>query len=286
MPYIDLHTHTYTSDGSDSPAQLIIKAKELGLSAIAITDHDTIAGLAEAQEQALKCSVEFIRGCEMSALCEGIDLHILGLWLPHNASVLEEKLAQLQEYRGNRNIIMLEKLCKLGLHINYDEVLAISKGESVGRPHIAQLMVEKGHVRNTKEAFSKYLGFKGRIYEPKKILDAQEVISLLSNIGASISFAHPCIMGISYKRIEAIVEQFKGYGLCSLEAYHSEHTPKDQDFCIGLAKKHNLTLTGGSDYHGKAKPHVKLGRTHGNMQISSALLDALKEQRVKLGLYI
>jgi len=286
MSYIDLHTHSYASDGSDSPAQLIIKASELGLSALALTDHDTISGLAEAEEQALKSKLEFIRGCELSALYEGADLHILALWLPHNSSILEEKLLQLQKHRENRNIIMLEKLDKQGLQINYSEVLAISKGESVGRPHLAQVMVQKGYVKSIKDAFTKYLGINGRVYEPKQVLEAKEAISMLTSIGATVSLAHPCILGFSYKKIESIVSQFEKYGLLAIEAYHSEHSPKDQKFCLSLAKKYQLTLTGGSDYHGLCKPYLKLGRGHGQVQVPAILLEDLKEQRVKLGLYI
>jgi len=286
MTYIDLHMHSYASDGTDSPAQLIIKASELGLSTLALTDHDTISGLAEAEEQALKCKIEFIRGCELSALYEGEDIHILALWLPHSSDILEEKLAKIREYKKDRVLTILERLCKLGMPINYAEIVTHSNGKAITHIQLAQVMVKKGYAQNTKECFSKYLGTKGSVYEPKKSFDAKELISFLTNIGASVSLAHPCKRGSPYSKIEAIVREFTKHGLFALEAYHSGHSIKDQNFCIELAKKYKLTLTGGSDYHGLAKQGITLGRVQDNVPIPAMLLDALKEQRVKLGLYI
>lgn len=284
MSCIDLHTHTLASDGTDSPAQLVRRAKDLGLAAVAITDHDTVAGLAEAEKQGQALGLEVIRGCEISARGEDNEMHILGLWLPSDTTVLEQSLLRLREHRHERNVIIVAKLQALGLDISYEEVQAASQGEAVGRPHIAAVLLRKGFVQNWQEAFTRYLGYKGQAYVPKEILSPEQAVNLLAGMGATVSLAHPCLSVSSREAVENLVRNLKGFGLNAIEAYHSDHSQAEQRFCVDLATRYGLALTGGSDYHGTSKPRISLGSGYGGLRVPMFVLDSLKAQRRRLGL--
>lgn len=284
MSCIDLHTHTLASDGTDSPAQLVRRAKDLGLAAVAITDHDTVAGLAEAEKQGQALGLEVICGCEISARGEDNEMHILGLWLPSDTTVLEQSLLRLREHRHERNVIIVAKLQALGLDISYEEVQAASQGEAVGRPHIAAVLLRKGFVQNWQEAFTRYLGYKGQAYVPKEILSPEQAVNLLAGMGATVSLAHPCLSVSSREAVENLVRNLKGFGLNAIEAYHSDHSQAEQRFCVDLATRYGLALTGGSDYHGTSKPRISLGSGYGGLRVPMFVLDSLKAQRRRLGL--
>ncbi|MEG2172214.1 MAG: PHP domain-containing protein [Desulfovibrionaceae bacterium] len=284
MSCIDLHTHTLASDGTDSPAQLVCRAKAAGLCAVAITDHDTVAGLPEAEQQGAALDIEVVRGCEISARGDGGEIHILALWLPTDTTVLERSLSALREHRDARNVIIVEKLQALGLGISYEEVTAASQGEAVGRPHIAKVLINKGFVRDWQEAFVRYLGYKGQAYVPKEILSPEDAVSLLAGMGATVSLAHPCLSLASRERVENCVRQLKEYGLSAIEAYHSDHSQAEQRFCVDVAARYGLALTGGSDYHGTAKARIALGTGYGGLRVPRFVLDNLKTARRCLGL--
>lgn len=279
MSCIDLHTHTQVSDGTDSPAQLVRRAKAAGLRALAITDHDTIAGLPEAQQEGAELGIEVIRGCEISARGDDAEMHILGLWLPEDATVLEQALANLRAHRDARNVIIVDKLQQLGLDVSYEEVLAASRGEAVGRPHIATVLINKGFANDWQDAFIRYLGYKGQAFVPKEILDPEEAVSLLAGMGATVSLAHPCLSLTSREGVEQLVRRLKGYGLSAIEAYHSDHSQAEQRFCVDIATRYGLALTGGSDYHGTAKPRISLGTGYGGLRVPMFVLDSLKALR-------
>ena len=156
---VDLHTHSNASDGTDTPSELIDKAHAAGLAAVAITDHDTLSGLPEAEREAQKYpDMEFVRGVEVSTGSDHGEMHILGLWVPRDAEPLEKALAEMRAKRGERNARIVEKLCRLGCPLSMDDVMKEAGGESVGRPHIAMALITKGYVKSMKEAFDKYLG--------------------------------------------------------------------------------------------------------------------------------
>lgn len=286
MSCIDLHTHTLASDGTDTPAQLVRRARAQGLQAVAITDHDTVGGLAEAEAQGAELGLEVIRGCEISARGEHTEMHILALWLPNDTSVLERSLFTLREHRNARNVVIVEKLQALGLDISYEEVLAASKGEAVGRPHIAAVLLRKGFVQTWQEAFVSYLGYKGQAYVPKEILSPADAVSLLADMGATVSLAHPCLSMASHEAVENTVRSLKDHGLTAIEAYHSDHSQAEQRFCVDLATRYGLALSGGSDYHGTAKPRISLGTGYGGLRVPMFVLDSLKAQRRRLGLQV
>ncbi len=313
VKFVDLHTHTLASDGRDTPAELVAKAAKLGLSAIAITDHDTLEGLSEAEAQGRKDNVEIIRGCELSVFSDCGEVHILGLWIPQGAVALEETLHTLRLNRSQRNAVIVQKLQAMGIEITYEEVLratrssqnkesffqkvlkkikkgkkrsshATKKQNSVGRPHIATVLLEKGYVQNTKEAFTKYLGDGCSAYEPKKLLEVEEVFRLLREAGATICLAHPGLIRCTASWLDAYVGKLKELGLHGLEVYHSEHDPDTTQRMLALAQKYDLCISGGSDYHGAVKPNIHLGFGKGNLRIGEDILQNLKEHRRSLGL--
>ncbi len=284
MQYVDLHTHTCASDGSDTPIELVKKAAALNLLAIAITDHDTLGGLDEAVAQSKISNIEVIRGCELSVHSECGELHILGLWIKNQASELEQALEMLREYRTERNRIMVHRLQKMGVNISYDYVTSLAGGDTIGRPHIAAALMQKGYVSSIREAFNNYLGSKGKAYEAKKVLSIDEAMHLLKISNASICLAHPGLVDCSEKWLDHLLLYLKGLGLSAIEAYHSSHTSATEAMCVRLAHKHDLDLSGGSDYHGLTKPEIHLGVGKGNLRITSHILQKLKQRRIQNGL--
>lgn len=282
MAYIDLHTHSTASDGSFSPAALVRQAKDTDLAALALTDHDTLKGLAEAEEEA-SGALEFVRGCEVSVTTPMGSMHILGLWLPRDSEPLENFLASQRERRNARNIQMIEKLNALGLKISMEDVMSHA-GSSVGRLHMAKAMLDKGYVKSLNDAFSGYLGDNAPAYVPKPFLDPAIAISIMRKLGATVAVAHPLLEKPDLNVLDSLIGTWKDAGLDALEAWHSVHDPQQTDAVIELAKKHGLGLTGGSDFHGVAKPHVRLGKVWGNRRIPASVLENLKERRKKAGL--
>lgn len=284
MQFIDLHTHSQASDGTDSPAQLVRNAHEKGLAAVAITDHDTVSGLDEGEATARELGLEFVRGCELSTSTELGEMHVLGLWLPRQLDPLLEKLVYLRGKRSERNVRIVEKLQGLGVEITLDEVLRLARGESVGRPHIAAVLVRKGYVHDVSEAFREYLGYYGRAYLPKEVLRPEEAVSVLSSLGATVCLAHPMLQKLPEGWLEAFIERLLPCGLTAIEAYHSEHTQADSRRCLELARHYGLTISGGSDYHGTNKPRIRLGTGYGSLRVPYSVLEGLREMRARRGL--
>lgn len=281
---VDLHTHTTASDGSDSPAELVRKAFDAKLSAVAITDHDTTAGLDEAVATGAALGIEVIRGCELGVRSEHGELHILGLWLPTDASTLHATLEELRRHRNERNERIVENLRLLGMDITYDEVRALSGGISVGRPHIALALYLRGYINTPQEAFDRFIGHGGPAYAPKKVLSPAEGVRLLASCGATVSLAHPMLMRCPPEWLDDTIADLKTAGLDAIEAYHSEHSHQDERRCVDIADRHGLALTGGSDYHGKAKPAISLGKGRGGLRVAAHVLENLKKQRRERGL--
>lgn len=282
--FIDLHIHTSASDGSDSPRQVVQKAAQSGLAAIAVTDHDTLSGIAEAEETGRCLGIDVIRGCELSVGTEYGEAHLLGLWLPQDTSGLEIVLAELRRKRQERNVRILSRLERLGMPLTLAELTAEAGGESVGRPHIARAMWRHGYVRDVQEAFSRYLGKGCPAFESKETLAPGQGVRLLADLGATVSFAHPMLLRCPALWLDAFTGQLKKDGLAAVEAYHSEHDAEKERRAVALADRHGLLLTGGSDYHGLSKPRVRLGYGKGGLRVTTAVLDRLKAARRERGL--
>lgn len=283
MKLIDMHTHSTASDGTDSPSELVKKAADAGLSALALTDHDTLRGLDEAECSARDARLEFIRGCEISTSTDQGSMHILGLWLPRECGILDGFLTTLQNGRNNRNELMIAKLRALGIDISMDEVKAKAKS-SVGRPHMAELLVEKGYVETSDEAFSKYLGINGKAYVPKVSPRPEQAVRILRDLGASAVIAHPLLRPRPDGWLDALVRDLARAGLDGLEAWHTAQNDKESRTIIALAERYGLGLTGGSDYHGKNKPAISLGTGTGSLAVPAFVLTKFKERRKAKGM--
>lgn len=282
--YIDLHTHSTASDGSNTPTELLLNAKMANVTTIALTDHDTVDGVQEAMAVGKEFDIEVIAGCELAVATELGEVHMLGLWLNPDAPKLTATMDDLRAHRTSRNLLIVEKLQQLGIAITYDEVLAIAGEGSVGRPHIAQVLINKGAVSGFSEAFHQYLADGARAHVPKKVLSPSEGVTLLKEEGATVSIAHLCIHNFPEEWIQDFLAELKPHGLDALEAYHSEHSPADTRRVVEYAHHHGLALTGGSDYHGAIKPKISLGRGKGSLFVPHSILDDLKALRRKQGL--
>jgi hypothetical protein len=284
MPGVDLHTHTTASDGTLEPAELVALAKEQGLEALAVTDHDTVAGLPEAMAKGRELDLEVVPGCELSAKTPEGELHILGLWLPERPQTLIQTMDELMRYRHDRNHIIIGMLQDLGLDVDYAQVQEIAGEGSVGRPHIARLLLDKGYVNSVQDAFDRYLGANGKAYAPKKILSPRDAVTLLKEEQATVILAHPKLLGKSMDEIESLVMEMKPWGLDGLEAYYSEQSPSETRGLLNIAERHELAVSGGSDFHGSVKPKIRLGTGKGNLHIPYSVVEALKARRREQGL--
>jgi predicted metal-dependent phosphoesterase TrpH len=281
--YIDLHTHTWISDGTESPSAVIRAAAKIKLSAIAITDHDTIAGLPEAARTAAELDIEFIRGCEITAHDKYTPMHFLGLWVPEDATLLTDLLQTQHERRIARNMAMLKRLAELGVPITSQELHDAGKGDNRGRPHMARALIRRKYVSSVEEAFQRFLGHNAPAYVPMYVPSPEEIVSRMKDAGITVVFAHPMLIDCPRDWLEGRIRDLKACGLDALETYHSDYTPEQTRYCVDLAQRFDLALCGGSDFHGTAKPGLKLGTGCGGLRVPYFALERLKELRSKQG---
>ncbi|OGR35791.1 MAG: hypothetical protein A2051_05740 [Desulfovibrionales bacterium GWA2_65_9] len=280
QPRIDLHTHSTTSDGTFSPAELMRAAAEAGLSAIALTDHDTLAGLPEARAEADKLGLELVPGCELSLEYAGLPTHMLALFVEDPAGAVAGELERVQLARGRRNERMVEKLRTVGVHLHMEDVARHANGV-VGRPHIAQAMLAAGVVKTFDEAFGRFLGAGGLAHIPKEKLAPREAIDAVHADGGLAILAHPCLLSTQPRHLEAILTDLKGLGLDGVEVYYTEQSERYTSEVARLAESLGLLKSGGSDFHGAVKPGVRLGRGRGGLFVPGSVLDAMKAARAR-----
>lgn len=279
MPYIDLHTHTTASDGTLSPSELVSQAYSLGLRAVAITDHDTMEGVEEALEQARKIEIEVIPGVEIS-VDFAKEMHILGYFPDPYAPLMERTLEDLRQYRMERNPQIVAKLNSLGFDITLEEIKQIAGGSIVGRPHIAKVLLDKGYVESIKEAFAEYLALGKPAYVKKEKLTPEAAIEAIAASGGLPVLAHPKYLEMTEEELDGLVCRLVKAGLKGIEVYYSTHSLEETEQYWGLAKKYQLLLTGGSDFHGSSKSEISLGKGTGTLRIDEELLVKLKEQMI------
>jgi 3',5'-nucleoside bisphosphate phosphatase len=272
---IDLHTHTNESDGTDTPAQLIEKARSIGLEGLAITDHDTLAGYEAARPLARAAGVDLVCGIELSTKLNGKSVHLLG-YFPAEGPAAEfcQWIRLMQESRRDRNRRLVERLRTLGMDMSLAEVEAKGRGMT-GRPHFAQVMVEKGYVRNVREAFDDYLDESAKGYVDRREPQLDEGIGQIRDGGGVAVIPHP-IRTWNQERLKQLLPLLKAMGLEGIEAYHSDHGPAEEQYYLGLARRFGLLVTGGSDFHGAIKPEVQLGVGPGGLSIPRQVLDELR----------
>ena len=286
MTFIDLHTHSTASDGTDSPTELVRKAAQAHLAVLALTDHDTLAGLEEAEQEAKRQNMGFVRGCEISTATPWGEAHFLGLWIPEKGektALLEAELEKVRQQRKERNLRIAEKLRTLGFDVSYEAAAALAGGTVVGRPHFAALLCALGVVKDRKEAFRLYLGRDGLAYVPRRLMSPQEAVSLLKSTGAVVSMAHPRLLHAPVEELDHLLAGLKEQGLDALEAYHSEHDAGDVRLWVELASRHHLQLSGGSDYHGLAKPNISIGHGKGGLRVGFSVYEELMKYRREQG---
>lgn len=258
MAIVDLHTHSAASDGQYAPGALVGLAKEKGIEVLALTDHDTIDGLAEAAQAGERLGVRLLRGVEMSA-AEYRNFHILGYGFGEDAAPLRALCGRFQKGREEKKFLLLDFLRRKGLDITLEEVEGLAGGSVIGRPHFAQALVRRGYVQSNREAFDRYLDTEE--YHQVKIfkLSARDGLDAIRASGGKAALAHPYQLRLEDSALEELVKKLASWGLDALECFYPKHTPAQQAFYLGLAKKYNLRTTGGSDFHGeKVKPDVKL----------------------------
>jgi 3',5'-nucleoside bisphosphate phosphatase len=270
---IDLHIHSNASDGTLSPEEIICKALEIGLKALSITDHDTVEGAREALKIGIPNHIRFMPGVEISTAFPTNSgyhgsCHILGYGIRLNDFRLNDILSILQNARKNRNPEIINRLNALDIPITLDDIPGGSIEKRIGRPHIAQAMVERGFAGSISDAFDKYLGFGKPAYVEKYKIECTKAIDIIKHAGGLPVLAHPSLL--KPKRgapFDNFLLFLKSNGLAGIEVFYSDHTPEDEEYFGHMAEKHNLLKTGGTDFHGEIRPDIQMGSGLGNLHI-------------------
>jgi predicted metal-dependent phosphoesterase TrpH len=267
--YADLHLHSNFSDGTLSPEQIVIEASRLGFAAISITDHDILDGVKPALLTGKEYGVEVIPGIELSAEANDEEIHILGYYMDWLNQQFQKKILEFRNSRYVRALRIVDKLNQLGVDLEYDDVLQLADTNSVGRPHVAAALVEKGHVATISEAFDRFLGDNGPAYMPKQKLSPTEAIAMILDVGGVPVLAHPG--GLQ----QDIILELVSSGLMGLEAFHPSHNSQLSNYYCDLARRYSIIITGGSDCHGLIKGRMAMG----SVRLPYEHVEALKEAR-------
>ena len=277
MSRIDLHLHTTHSDGSLSPTDVLRLAHKAGVTALAITDHDIVTGMPEAIAAGAELGIEIIPGVEISSRVGNSELHILGYFLQWQDPELNQRLATLRESRHSRNPQIIERLRALGLDVTYEEVRTLAGTDAVGRPHIARLLMDKKYVTSAKDAFDRYLADGRPAYVARELPSPADAIAWIRAAGGVAVLAHPTWAKVSGESLNALLIALKAQGLGGIEVHYSSHTKRQTREYHDLAKRLDLLITGGSDFHGITKPDIEVGTGKGGLKVSEKLLDPLKK---------
>ena len=284
MGFVDLHVHSNASDGTFSPSQVVELAKNAGLDAFALTDHDTTAGVPEALEKGRDLNIEVIPGIEVSSSFDGTEIHILGLFVNSDDPVLAAMLEKMRISRDRRNEKMLENLAADGISFTKEEICGDNPDTIITRAHIAHALVAKGICSGMDQAFKKYLQYGGRYCPQKEHLSPEEVVKTLISNGAFVALAHPFQYKVGDKKTEELIAHMADLGMKGLEVYHSSNNKLESMKLQEMAVRHHLLPTGGSDFHGGNKPDISIGTGRGGLRVSSLLLEDIKRERAKQAL--
>lgn len=279
---IDLHTHSTESDGTLTPQELMQLASDIGLSAIALTDHDTVGGLSKAKPVAESLGIELVPGIELSTDYNGTEVHMLGFYIDDTNPAFLKKLQEFIDSRNLRNEKMAFLLQKEGFSITLEDLYREYPDSVITRAHFARYLVEHGYVKDRDTVFRKYLGDNCRCYVPREKITPFEAIDLIHLGGGLAFFAHPVLCHMNHDRLRFFVRDLKEAGLTGMEAVYSMNSPGDERNMKKLAQEFDLLISGGSDFHGENKPYIHLGTGKGNLRISDSILDAIKTEKERV----
>ena len=284
MNIVDLHVHSNRSDGSMTPSELVDLAVEKGLSAFALTDHDTVDGISEALERADEWAkkgvqIEVIPGIEFSTEYMGKDIHIVGIDIDYEADFFKKYLTDFVNARIERNIKMCKNLQKAGIDITFEKLLEEYPGSVITRAHYARFLHEHGYTSSMKEAFERYVGDHTKYFVPREKVTPVQAVELVLRAGGIPILAHPVIYGLGKTALDTLVSELKAVGLIGIEAVYSTYSPSDERDIKALALKHDLAISGGSDFHGKAKPDIDLAVGRGKLFIHEGILKGLRDKK-------
>ena len=280
MCAVDLHVHSTKSDGTLTPNELVDYAIQKGLTAFALTDHDTTDGLDEILDYAKGKAIEVIPGIEFSTDYNGKDVHIVGLYIDYHNEEFQRELNEFRDSRLNRNIKMCNKLREEGgIDISYDKLVdEYGKDVVLTRAHYATYLLNHGYVNSRDEAFDKYIGDRCKYYVSREKVTPLQAVKLILKAGGIPILAHPILYHLSDKSLRELVSLLKDNGLIGIEAIYSTYKPHEERLIRSIAKEFNLTISGGSDFHGEAKPGLDLGTGYGKLCIPDEVLINIKKQ--------
>ena len=276
MKLIDLHVHSTASDGSLTPTEVVNRAAGLGLTAMALTDHDTVSGIDEALKAAKDLDMEVIPGIEVSCIYKEKEIHILGLYIDHTNPELLSFLKEASRKRYDRNMEMLAAFNKNGFEITVEDLHCGNPKTVITRAHFARALLKRGYVSSVDQAFRKYLNPDRPYYRSRELITPEEVLNALQTAGGFPVLAHPLQYKLGWAGTEELVSMLKEHGLCGLECFHSSNNQDESGKLRKLAKKYSLAPTGGSDFHGAAKPDIEIGSGRGGLRVSALYLDDIK----------
>ena len=276
MERIDLHTHSYASDGSLSPAEVVKAAKNANLKAIALTDHDTIDGVREALEAAGQLDIECIPGIELSAFYKNLEVHIVGLFLNIDDPKLNQRLNDFRMIRENRNTRMIEKMQAAGVDITMEKLRKLEGDAVITRANIARYLLHIGYIQSINEAFDKYLSPGMPFFVQKTGVTPKDAIEAIRENGGIAILAHPLTYKFTRPELIECIETLKSYGLQGIETYYSTFSDADHRDMKRLADKYGLLHSGGSDFHGNVKPHIQIGKGMGKLVIPYDVLEKMR----------
>lgn len=274
--FCDLHVHSTCSDGTLTPREVVQLAKDAELAAVAVTDHDTIGGVAEAQAAGRDLGIIVLSGVEISVEYTGKTVHMLGYCFDSAIDRLRAALDRLVAGRHERNRKIVERLNALGLALTYDEVLAEAGGKVVGRPHFARVLLRHGYVASWQEAFDQYLARGAAAYVERLRFSPEDSVRLIREAGGIAVLAHPKLVPLAEgEQIEQVIERLVAAGLQGIECYYSLHSDEETAQYLEIAKRFGLIVTGGTDFHGATKPDTQIGVGHGKLRVPLACAEAL-----------
>lgn len=283
MKSVDLHVHSNKSDGTLAPSDLVTLALSKGLSAFALTDHDTTEGIDEAlaaaeEARAQGADIEVIPGIEFSTEYEGKDIHIVGIDMDYKSDAFQKYLKDFQDSRDNRNRKMCHKLTEHGVDITYEKLRAEYPDSVLTRAHYAKYMMEHGAVKSMSEAFDRYIGDRAPCFLPREKVTPSQAVSLILESGGIPILAHPILYHMSDARLDKLVATLKEAGLVGIEAIYSTYNTAEERQIRKLADKYDLRISGGSDFHGGTKPGLEMGTGYGKLFVPYEVLEKLRKR--------